>query len=146
MSLHCSALKRSRPERSATHQSPPGYTTVRLRPLCFEAHPLPRGQRLITRISEHGGAFVPHLDTCSLAVGDLQRIVFTNALVAGWRPAEQPFMTAIVKLKDEPGGTRYDAHVMHKTNSDRDMHEKLGFFDGWGTVIAQLAERVERLS
>lgn len=97
-----------------------------------------------TRISEDGGAFVPHLSACFLAVDDRERIVFTNALTGGWRPAEQPFMTAIITLKDHPMGTDYVAHVMHKSNADRNMHEELGFFDGWGTVIGQLAALVER--
>jgi hypothetical protein len=33
---------------------------------------------------------------------------------------------------------------MHKSNADRNMHEELGFYDGWGTVAAQLATLVER--
>lgn len=97
-----------------------------------------------TRISEGGGDFVPHLSACFLAVDDLERIVFTNALVGGWRPAEQPFMTAIITLRDHPEGTDYTAHVMHRNPADRVMHEELGFFDGWGTVIEQLAAIVER--
>ena len=99
---------------------------------------------LVTRISESGGDFVPHLSACFLAIDDLERIVFTNALVGGWRPAEQPFMTAIITLKDHPQGTDYVAHAMHKSNADRNMHEEMGFYDGWGTVTAQLAELVER--
>ena len=75
--------------------------------------------------------------------GHLQRIVFTNALLGGWRPAENPFITAIISLEDHPAGTNYVAHVMHKNNADRAMHEELGFYDGWGTVIAQLANLVE---
>jgi uncharacterized protein YndB with AHSA1/START domain len=101
------------------------------------------GGALVTHISEHGGAFVPHLNACFLAVEDSQRLVFTDALVAGWRPAEQPFMTAIITLEDHEQGTRYAAHVMHRSGSDRDMHEKMGFFDGWGTVIQQLADQLE---
>ena len=104
------------------------------------------GGAFITLISEQGGDFAPHLSACFLDVQDLQRIVFTNALTAGWRPAEQPFMTAIITLQDHPSGTQYAAHVMHKTRGDRDRHEKLGFFDGWGTVIEQLAARVEPAS
>ena len=104
------------------------------------------GGAFITRICEQGGEFVPHLNACFLAVDDLERIVFTNTLLAGWRPAEQPFMTAIITLQDHEGGTHYAAHVMHKTRSDRDMHAKMGFIDGWGTVIGQLAAQVERLS
>jgi uncharacterized protein YndB with AHSA1/START domain len=60
-----------------------------------------------------------------------------------WRPAEQPFMTASISLRDHVEGTDYAAHVMHKGQADRDLHEELGFFDGWGTVIGQLAKLVE---
>lgn len=102
------------------------------------------GGALVTRISENGGAFTPHLSACFLAIDDLERIVFTNALVGGWRPAEQPFMTAIITLRDHPVGTDYAAHVMHKNIADRNMHEELGFYDGWGTVVEQLAKLVER--
>lgn len=102
------------------------------------------GGALVTRISENGGAFTPHLSACFLAIDALERIVFTNALVGGWRPAEQPFMTAIITLRDHPMGTDYAAHVMHKNIADRNMHEEMGFFDGWGTVVEQLAKLVER--
>ncbi len=102
------------------------------------------GGALVTQISESGGDFTPHLSACFLAIDDHERIVFTNALVGGWRPAEQPFMTAIITLADHPLGTDYVAHVMHKNNADRNKHEALGFADGWGTVAAQLATLVER--
>lgn len=101
------------------------------------------GGAFATEISENGEAFVPHLNACFLAVEEPERIVFTNALVGGWRPAEQPFMTAVVTLRDHPQGTEYAAHVMHKNDADRKMHDELGFFDGWGTVIGQLARLVE---
>ena len=107
----------------------------------MDLHP---GGSLVTHISEDGGPFVPHISGCFLAVADLEQIVFTNALIGGWRPAEQPFMTAIITLKDHPAGTDYVAHVMHKNNADRNMHEEMGFYDGWGTVVAQLAKLVER--
>ncbi len=102
------------------------------------------GGSLVTRISENGGDFAPHLSACFLAVDDLERIVFTNALVGGWRPAEHPFMTAVITLRDHPEGTDYAAHVMHRNAADRDMHQELGFHDGWGTVIEQLAALVEQ--
>ena len=101
------------------------------------------GGGLVTQISENGARFSPHLDACFLAVDAGERIVFTNALVGGWRPAEQPFMTAIITFADHPEGTEYTSYVMHKSQADRDMHEEMGFFDGWGTVIEQLARRVE---
>jgi uncharacterized protein YndB with AHSA1/START domain len=102
------------------------------------------GGSFVTQISENGGDFTPHMNACFLAVDDLERIVFTNALTGGWRPAEQPFITAVITFKDHPDGTDYLAHVMHKSNADRNMHEEMGFYDGWGTVVAQLAKLVER--
>ncbi|MDW5314295.1 SRPBCC family protein [Rhizobium sp. PL01] len=102
------------------------------------------GGAFVTQMSENGGDFTPHLSGCFLAIDDGERIVFTNALSGGWRPAEQPFMTAIVTLQDHPQGTDYRAHVMHKSNADRNMHDELGFYDGWGTVIGQLARLVEQ--
>lgn len=97
-----------------------------------------------TLIAEDGGDFLPHLSACFLDVVAGERIVFTNALLGGWRPAEHPFMTAIVTLTDHPRGTAYAAHVMHKSTADRAAHETMGFHDGWGTVAAQLAALVEQ--
>ncbi|MFT4469618.1 SRPBCC family protein [Arthrobacter sulfonylureivorans] len=97
-----------------------------------------------TEISEDGGAFGPHITGCFLAIDELERIVFTDALVSGWRPAEASFLTAVITMKDHPEGTEYTATAMHRNTADRDQHEQLGFHDGWGTVIRQLAERVEQ--
>jgi uncharacterized protein YndB with AHSA1/START domain len=102
------------------------------------------GGSFVTRISENGGEFMPHMRGCFLAIDDRERIVLTNSLVGGWRPAEQPFMTAIITLQDHPMGTDYAAHVMHKNNADRNLHEEMGFHDGWGTVIEQLARLAEQ--
>ena len=57
---------------------------------------------------------------------------------------EHSFMTAIITLREHPQGTEYVAHVMHKSDADRTMHEKMGFADGWGTVAAQLADLTEQ--
>jgi uncharacterized protein YndB with AHSA1/START domain len=97
-----------------------------------------------TQISEDGGEFVPHLSACFLDIVAGERITFTDALSGGWRPAEHSFMTAIITLQEHPQGTEYVAHVMHKNDADRTMHEKMGFADGWGTVAEQLAELAEQ--
>lgn len=102
------------------------------------------GGAFVTTISENGGAFAPHVRGCILAVDPRERLVFTDALVGGWRPAEHPFMTAIITLKDHPEGTDYSALVKHRSAADRNMHEEMGFHDGWGTVVEQLARLVER--
>lgn len=108
-----------------------------------EAMELRPGGALVTRISESGGPFGPHVDACYLDIEPGRRIVFTNALVGGWRPAEQPFMTAIITLDDHELGTAYRAVVLHRNSEDQATHRDLGFYDGWGTVAAQLARLVE---
>ncbi|WP_332692671.1 SRPBCC family protein [Devosia sp.] len=112
--------------------------------LCrVEAMDVRPGGALTTLMSENGGAFGPHLDACYLEIDPGRRLVFTNALVSGWRPAEQPMMTAIITLDDHDLGTAYRAVVMHKNSADQIMHRDMGFYDGWGTVAAQLAALVE---
>ena len=106
---------------------------------------LSAGGAFTTEISEDGGDnFVPHMNACFLTVSPAERIVFTDALLGGWRPAAQSFVTAFITLSDHASGTEYVAHVMHKSRADRDTHVELGFYDGWGTVIEQLAALAER--
>lgn len=86
------------------------------------------------------------IDGCFLEVLPMERIVFTEVLSEGWRPAE-PFlgMTAIISMADESNGTRYTADVLHKNEADSQRHREMGFEEGWGAVIDQLATLVSRL-
>lgn len=83
-------------------------------------------------VSDNPGAF--------LEIVPGRRIVWTTSLLGGWRPAPDPWMpiTAIITFDDEGDGTRYTATVMHKDAATSRRHEEMGFFDGWGTCIAQL--------
>ncbi|WP_134729654.1 SRPBCC domain-containing protein [Amycolatopsis nivea] len=103
------------------------------------------GGAFVTRMSEDGDTFVPHLDACFLVVEDYERLVFTNALDSAWRPAKpQPVaMTAEIVLRDHPDGTDYRVVVRHGDPAARERHADLGFADGWGTVTAQLARVAE---
>lgn len=66
-------------------------------------------------------------------------LVFTDAYTEGWKPAPDPFMTALLILSDAPGGgTTYTAIARHRSPEKRQAHEEMGFFDGWGTVVDQL--------
>jgi len=96
-----------------------------------------------TEIRDGAAEFSPHISGCFLAVDDHERIVFTDALLGGWRPAEASFVTAVITMSDHPDGTEYTAAALHRNVADRDKHEELGFQEGWGTVTRQLAELVE---
>jgi uncharacterized protein YndB with AHSA1/START domain len=68
-----------------------------------------------------------------------EKLVFTDTYTAGWKPAADPFMTAIVIFEDSgTGGTRYTAIARHRTPEAAKTHADMGFFDGWGTVATQL--------
>lgn len=103
------------------------------------------GGGFVTRLSDNGIDFVPHVDACFLVVDDLERIVFTNAIDSAWRPAspDPVAMTAEITFGDDPDGTDYRIVVRHGDPAARVRHEKLGFTDGWASVTAQLAGLAE---
>ncbi|SDE06433.1 SRPBCC family protein [Ruegeria marina] len=81
-----------------------------------------------------------------LEVVDQERLVFTDAYSEGWKPAADPFMTAIVEFADDgKGGTTYTATARHRSPEARQAHENMGFYDGWGTVATQLEEYAQSL-
>lgn len=71
-----------------------------------------------------------------------QRLAFTNAFTSGWVPASQPsvvpFMTTVVEMSGEGGGTRYVVRALHWTEEARNRHEELGFHEGWRQTSGQL--------
>lgn len=75
---------------------------------------------------------------CYLEVVPERRLVWTDALQPGYRPAAKPFMTAILTFEEHAGGTRYVARALHKDVADRDQHVAMGFESGWSTVFDQL--------
>ena len=99
-----------------------------------------------TLMSEGGGEFKPHVEACFLDIAPAQRMVWTTTLAEGWQPIE-PWLalTAIITFEAEGKGTRYSARVLHKSPADSRRHEELGFHEGWGTTIDQLAAFAERL-
>lgn len=68
-----------------------------------------------------------------------EKLVFTDTYTEGWKPAPEPFMTAIVTFSDTGDGrTRYTAIARHRSAASARQHEEMGFHDGWGTVATQL--------
>lgn len=82
---------------------------------------------------------------CYLEIVDEQRLVFTDALLPGYRPAPEPFFTAIISLEDAGAGTRYVARAMHRDAEAQGRHAAMGFHEGWGTVLDQLVATVKAL-
>jgi uncharacterized protein YndB with AHSA1/START domain len=81
------------------------------------------------------------------------RLVWTNALAPGYRPANQQFdnvggfsFTAVISLESSGNGqTRYTALVMHGDPASRKKHADMGFHDGWGAAFDQLVALVKSL-
>jgi len=81
---------------------------------------------------------------CFLEIIENEKLVWTDALLPGYRPVSQPqsgagiLFTAILLLEKIGSGTKYTAIAIHKDVEDRKKHEEMGFQNGWGTVLDQL--------
>jgi uncharacterized protein YndB with AHSA1/START domain len=90
---------------------------------------------------------------CVLEVVTGEKLVWTSALGPQYRPAEmgegcESFpMTAVVTLADAGDGkTLYRAVALHRNAADRDVHQKMGFDEGWGKCAEQLEELAQGLA
>jgi uncharacterized protein YndB with AHSA1/START domain len=92
------------------------------------------------------GERFPHLG-CYLEVVENERLVWTVALEPGFRPSnhktEVPPFTAVITLEPHGKGTKYTARAMHQDEEGCRQHEKMGFHDGWGTVLTQLVDLIK---
>ncbi|WIM13494.1 SRPBCC family protein [Enhydrobacter sp.] len=75
---------------------------------------------------------------CFLEVVPQKRLIWTDALLPGYRPSANPFFTAIVEIEPSGEGTHYVATAIHRDEDGRKKHEEMGFHQGWGTVLDQL--------
>ena len=86
------------------------------------------------------------INGCYLEVIPNERLVWTDALLPGFRPSTNPFITGVLLLEPHgKGGTRYTAMAIHRDQETRDNHEKMGFYDGWGTVTDQMIELIKAM-
>jgi uncharacterized protein YndB with AHSA1/START domain len=102
----------------------------------------PGGQfKFVMRSPE--GQLYPNVG-CFLEIVPNQRLVWTDALLPGYRPAPEPFFTAVVLFEsDGKGGSKYTAIAMHRDEDIRKRHEGMGFHQGWGQVFDQLIEHIK---
>lgn len=98
----------------------------------------PGGANLITMRNPDGEEFPSR--GVYLEVIANEKLVFTDAYIDAWTPAENPFFTANITFEDEGGKTRYTARALHWKEEDRAAHEKMGFHEGWGQCAEQLEE------
>ena len=108
-----------------------------------ETDPRPGGASLVVMRSPEGAEFPQR--GVYLEVVENERLVFTDAYTSAWEPAEKPFVTVILSFEAIGKQTRYTARVRHWTVADREAHEKMGFYEGWGKATDQLAELVATL-
>ncbi len=98
----------------------------------------PGGVFSSTMLSPEGDAY-PNMG-CFLEVVPNRRLVWTDALLPGYRPSEKPFFTAVVEIEPSGTGTKYTATAIHRDQAGKEQHEAMGFYEGWGTVLDQLVE------
>jgi uncharacterized protein YndB with AHSA1/START domain len=127
----------TRPEHLKRWFAPAPWTTV-----ACEIDLRPGGQFHTVMRSPEGEDFPG--TSCFLEIVPDERLVWTDALLPGYRPAPKPFFTAIITLEDHAGGTRYRARALHKDDADRKTHEDMGFHDGWGKCLDQLVALMKR--
>jgi uncharacterized protein YndB with AHSA1/START domain len=87
---------------------------------------------------------------CYLEIVPGKKLIWTDALGPGYRPKEKStipemgFFTAIISMEPEGKGTRYKAIAIHKDPAAKETHEKMGFLEGWGTVLDQLVALMKK--
>ena len=91
---------------------------------------------------------------CYLEVIPNEKLVWTNALLPGYRPSvvtqtcgsdDASFLfTAMIQLADHAEGTRYTATVLHADEAGCQKHASMGFESGWGTALDQLVAMIKK--
>ncbi len=103
------------------------------------------GGEFYTQMRSPEGEVMEGGSGCYLEVVPNERLVWTPALLPGYRPAPEgdlPF-TAAILMEPTATGTKYTAIAMHRDAAVCKQHEEMGFFEGWGTVLEQLVEYMQ---
>lgn len=89
---------------------------------------------------------------CYLEVIENEKLVWTSALLPGYRPkvqSDQPgagfVFTAVISIEDFQGGTKYTAIVIHPDEESKKQHEDMGFHSGWSSAFDQLVAMVKSM-
>jgi uncharacterized protein YndB with AHSA1/START domain len=126
------------------------FTPVPWKTIACEIDLRPGGKFNTTMQSPEGQDF-PNTG-CYLEVVENKKLVWTDALLAGFRPAPRaigrsdmkPFhFTAVVLLEASGAGTKYTAMGLHSEETDRKQHEEMGFVHGWNAALDQLVAHMK---
>ena len=88
---------------------------------------------------------------CYLEIVPQRRLVWSNAVQPGFRPAAKPVstvdfpFTGIIEMEAQGAGSRYTATVLHADAEARDRHAAMGFQEGWGKALDQLVAYMKTL-
>jgi uncharacterized protein YndB with AHSA1/START domain len=91
---------------------------------------------------------------CYLEVRENEKLVWTNAMLPGFRPASSSvkadstvdfLFTAMIELKSLANGTQYTATVIHADEAGCKQHAEMGFHEGWGKALDQLVELAKKM-
>ncbi|NJD36229.1 MAG: polyketide cyclase [Betaproteobacteria bacterium] len=89
---------------------------------------------------------------CYLEIVPNEKLVWTNALQPGYRPARPPAnasvefsFSAVISLEAQGAGTRYSALVIHADADACARHKAMGFHKGWGIALDQLVAYMKTL-
>jgi uncharacterized protein YndB with AHSA1/START domain len=83
---------------------------------------------------------------CYLEIIDQEKLVWTDALSANYRPNANSFFTGVISLADQGSQTLYQAIAIHKDEADRKKHEEMGFHAGWSQCLDQLVAMIKNKS
>lgn len=91
---------------------------------------------------------------CYLEVRENEKLVWTNAMLLGFRPASSSakadstvefLFTAMIELKTLANGSQYTATVIHAGEAGCKQHAAMGFHEGWGKALDQLLELAKKM-
>lgn len=111
------------------------------------------GGKFYTLMQSPEGQCFPNTG-CFLEVIANKKLVWTNAVEPGFRPALPPvaspghecaefMMTGMILLEEHEKGTKYTAIVMHADKNSRMKHEAMGFKEGWGAALDQMVTMIK---
>ncbi len=89
---------------------------------------------------------------CYLEVTPNRRLIWTNAMAPGFRPATAPDLavvgelvfTGVISLQAKGSGTVYTATVLHRDEATCKRHDDMGFQHGWGSALDQLVAHMKK--